>query len=120
MSKSFTRGFKRIVWAARFSGRGLRFALLQESAFQQECLLVLAAIPLSLWLGHTKVERALLLGSVLLLLVVELINSAIEATVDRFGDELHELSARAKDLGSAAVFMTILLAACTWGLILFT
>lgn len=120
MLDSLTRGFKRILWATRYSGRGLRFALLRETAFQQECLLALVAVPLGLWFGHTGVERALLVGSVLLLLVVELLNSGIEATVNRFGDCPHELSARAKDLGSAAVFIAIVLAACIWGLILFS
>lgn len=76
-------------------------------------------IPLALWLGENAIERALMIGSVLLVLVVELLNSAIEAVVDRIGTERHELSGRAKDQGSAAVFVALVIVVVTWGLMLF-
>jgi diacylglycerol kinase (ATP) len=75
-------------------------------------------MPLGIWLGQTGIERALLVGSLLLVLIVELVNSAIEAVVDRFGGEQHELSGRAKDIGSAAVFIALLNVAIIWGLVL--
>ena len=78
----------------------------------------MVVIPLGLWLGETGVERALLVGSWLLVMIVELLNSAVEATVDRFGPELHKLSGRAKDIGSASVLLSITLAATVWALIL--
>ena len=84
----------------------------------QELALCLVMIPLGVWLGQTGVERALLIGSLLLVLIVELLNSAIEAVVDRFGGEQHELSGRAKDIGSAAVFIALLNVAIVWGLVL--
>lgn len=100
--------------------QGLKAAYKHEEAFRQESIALLFAIPLGIWLGEGTVETILLIGSVLLVLIVELINSAIEATVDRFGGEHHELSGRAKDIGSAAVLVTTVLAAMVWLLILFT
>ena len=91
-----------------------------EEAFRQELLLSIILIPLALLLGETGVEKALLVGSVMLLLLVEILNSALEAVVDRFGEELHELSGRAKDMGSAAVFLAIVNLVVTWGLVLFS
>ena len=91
-----------------------------EAAFRQELLLAVVLIPLGLYLGHTGLERALMVGSVLLVLLVEILNSSIEAVVDRIGLERHELSGLAKDLGSAAVFLSLVMAAVTWGLILFS
>lgn len=97
---------------------GLRACWRHEAAFRQELLGLLLLLPLALYLGQTGVERALLIGSLLLVPLVELLNSALEAVVDRFGDERHELSGRAKDIGSAAVFLAILMAIVIWLLIL--
>jgi diacylglycerol kinase (ATP) len=98
--------------------RGFAAAWREEEAFRQECLLALVVIPLGLWLGSTGIERALLAGPMLLILVVELLNSAIEATVDRIGVERHPLSGIAKELGSAAVFVAFLLLILNWILVL--
>jgi len=107
------------LWkATRFSLAGLRAAYAQEKAFQQETWILLILIPLALVLGHTALERALLIASWTLVLIVELLNSALEATIDRIGPERHELSGRAKDLGSAAVFASVVLAAIVWFLVL--
>jgi len=107
------------LWKATlFSLAGLRAAYAREKAFQQECWVLLLLIPLAFLLGHTALERALLIASWVLVLIVELLNSALEATVDRIGPERHELSGRAKDLGSAAVFASIVLAAGVWLLVL--
>jgi diacylglycerol kinase (ATP) len=100
------------------SGRGLAGAFRDEAAFRQELCLAALVIPVGLWLGHSGVERALLVGPVLLILIVELINSAIEATVDRIGYEHHALAGLAKDLGSAAVFMSFVLLGGVWLLVL--
>ena len=113
-------GFKRLINAFGFSVQGLKAAYKHEEAFRQELIALVFAIPLGIWIGNGTIEIILLIGSILLLLIVELINSAIEATVDRFGGEHHELSGRAKDMGSAAVLVTTVLAAMTWLLILFT
>ena len=107
-------GWRRVVRAAGHSARGLRAAWQFESAFRQECVLFLLLSPLGLWLGHTWVEQALLVGSAALVLIVELLNSAIESTVDRVSMEHHELSKRAKDLGSAAVMLSLLLCTAIW------
>jgi diacylglycerol kinase (ATP) len=113
-----TGGLSRILKAFGYTFRGLCACYRHEAAFRQELFAALFALPLGLWLGADGVERALLAGSWLLVLIVELLNSAIEATVDRFGPEQHELSGRAKDLGSASVFLSIGLALMVWGLIL--
>jgi diacylglycerol kinase (ATP) len=110
-------GLKRILSATRNSMAGLREALRCEDAFRQELILALVLIPLAFWVGTGAVERALLIGSVLLVLIVELVNSAVEATVDRISFENHRLAKRAKDIGSAAVLLTLLNAALIWGLI---
>ena len=110
-------GVERIIKATAFSASGLRAAWVNEAAFRQECALVVVLIPIAFWIGSSAVERALLIGSCLLVLVVELINSAIEASIDRIGVEQHPLSRRAKDLGSAAVMMTLALTATVWLLI---
>ena len=89
-----------------------------EAAVRQELVCALFLIPLAVYLGNTKLDRLLLIGSVLLVILVELLNSAIEAVVDRIGSESHELSGRAKDMGSAAVFVALLLVVLTWGVIL--
>ncbi|WP_042799034.1 diacylglycerol kinase [Thioalkalivibrio sp. AKL19] len=118
MAHSGRRGLGRVLYAFGYSWRGLREAYLHESAFRQELALLAVLLPLAIWLGESGVERALLAGSALLILVVELLNSAVEAAIDRFGDERHPLSARAKDMASAAVLVSFLLAALVWGLIL--
>lgn len=111
-------GLRRILHATRYSLAGLRFAYRFESAFRQEVWLGVVAVPLGLWVGTSAAERFMLVGSVLLVLLTELLNTAIEAVVDRIGDEYHSLSECAKDAGSAAVFMSLLLLGLAWGLVL--
>jgi diacylglycerol kinase (ATP) len=108
----------RILKATIWSLQGLRAAWLYESSFRLEVYLFAVLAPLGWWLGAGPVERALLIGSMLLVLGIELLNSAIEAVIERFGDEFHELSGRAKDMGSAAVFVLMLNVLLCWGLIL--
>jgi len=115
MAKHGSRGFRRLVDATRYSVSGLRQAWRSEEAFRQESLLLLPAVPLALWLGEGPRDWALLLGSWILVLIVELLNTAIEYTVDRIGPEHHELAGGAKDMGSAAVMLSTLIAALTWG-----
>ncbi len=110
-------GVERIIKATAFSASGLRAAWVNEAAFRQECALAAVLIPIAFWIGPSAVERALLIGSCLLVLVVELINSAIETSIDRIGVDQHPLSGRAKDLGSAAVLMSLVLTATVWLLI---
>jgi diacylglycerol kinase (ATP) len=117
MGKPGNTGLRRIVNATFFSLAGLRAAWRDESAFRQELLLCMVLIPTGVWLGRTAVERALLIGSCMIVLIVELLNSGIEAVVDRVGAEHHRLSGQAKDLGSAAVFLSLLLVLVIWGLI---
>ena len=112
------RGTQDTIDAARASWLGLVGCFREEAAFRQELALAVVVIPLGLWLGHTGVERALLVSPMLLVLVVELLNSAIEATVDRIGLERHVLAGLAKDIGSAAVLMSFLLLAAVWLLVL--
>ena len=107
----------RVVRALGYSMKGLRAAYKRESAFRQELIMAAVLLPAGLWLGRDPVERVLLLGSVLVVLIVELLNSAIEATVDRGGKNWDKLAGRAKDMGSAAVLIALLLVALTWGLI---
>ncbi len=107
-----------MLMATRWSLQGLRAAWLHESSFRLEvCLCVLLA-PLALWLGQGPVQQILMIGSLLLVLAVELLNSAIEAVIERYGPEHHELAGRAKDMGSAAVFLMLGNAVLCWGLIL--
>lgn len=119
-NKPDNKGLRRILHATRYSLQGLRAALQHEAAFRQELLLFCLLLPPALWFGKSGTERALLVASLLLILIVELLNSAIEAVVDRIGPELHILAGRAKDIGSAAVFIALLNAAVVWLLILFT
>ena len=112
------RGPRRILLATKWSLQGLRFAWLYESSFRLEVYLLAVLGPLGLWLGQTSVERVLLVGSGLLVLGVELLNSAIEAVIERYGAEHHELAGRAKDMGSAAVFVLMINVVLTWALIL--
>ncbi len=110
---------ERIRRAFGYSLKGLRAAYKKESAFRQELILALVLVPLGLWLGNNAVERTLLIGSVLLVLIVELLNSAVEATVDRGGKDWNKLAGRAKDMGSAAVLVALLLLVATWGLVMY-
>jgi diacylglycerol kinase (ATP) len=112
------RGPRRILLATKWSLQGLRFAWLYESSFRLEVYLLAVLGPLGLWLGQTAIERVLLVGSGLLVLSIELLNSAIEAVIERYGAEHHELAGRAKDMGSAAVFVLMLNVIMTWALIL--
>ena len=107
----------RILKAAIWSLQGLRSAWLHESSFRLEVYLFLVLAPLGWWFGQTGVERALLIGSCLLVLSIELLNSSIEAVIERYGPEFHELAGRAKDMGSAAVFVLMLNVLLVWGLI---
>lgn len=111
-------GPARIQAALRNSLAGLQAAWINEEAFRQDCLLFLLGAPLGLWLGQTGIERALLVGVLFNVLIVELLNSAVESTVDRIGFERHELSGRAKDIGSAAVFVSLVFAGTVWLLVL--
>ena len=117
MGKPGNTGIRRIVNATFYSLAGLRAAWQHEAAFRQEVMLAVVLIPTGVWLGRTAVERSLLIGSCLLVLIVELLNSAIEAMVDRVGTEPHRLSGQAKDLGAAAVFVSLSLVLVVWGLI---
>ena len=118
MAGAQPRGWQRLVKAAGYSWAGLITAWRYEEAFRQEALLGAVLVPIALWLGDSAVERALLIGSLLLVVIVELLNSSIEAAIDRIGAERHELSGRAKDMGSAAVFIALLNAAAIWLLVL--
>ncbi|WHI15043.1 diacylglycerol kinase [Escherichia coli] len=113
-----TTGVTRIIKAAGYSWKGLCAAWRYEATFRQECILVLSALIISFWLDVDSVTRVLLIGSAMMVIIVEIINSAIEAVVDRIGSEHHELSGRAKDMGSAAVLITILVAIIIWGVLL--
>jgi len=108
----------RIIKATIWSMQGLRAAWLYESSFRLEVYLFIVLAPLAWWLGGTAVERVLMIGALLLVLGIELLNSAIEAVIERFGDEYHEIAGRAKDMGSAAVFVLMMNVLLTWGLIL--
>ncbi|KQW44792.1 MULTISPECIES: diacylglycerol kinase [unclassified Roseateles] len=108
-------GLDRIRHAAGYSLAGLNAAYSGESAFRQEVWLMVIATPLAFWLGNDWVQIALLIGSLLIMLIVELLNSAIEAAIDRVSFELHDLSKRSKDIASAAVLLSLLLAAGVWG-----
>lgn len=102
-----------------YSLQGLKKAYRSEMAFRQEVWLACILIPIGLFLGNGVVEKVLLCGSILFVLIIELLNSAIETVVDRIGTEKHELSGKAKDIGSAAVFLALMLCGLTWFLILF-
>lgn len=114
MGKPGNTGLLRILRATRYSAQGLAHAWRHEAAFRQEVVLTILLIPAALWLGTGPVETTMLIGSCLLVLVVELLNSAVEAAIDRHGDEFNELSGRAKDLGSAAVMLSLVLGAALW------
>lgn len=113
-------GLRRLVNALGWSMKGLQATFRHEQAFRQEVLLLILLAPMGLWLGDTGVERALLVGPLLIVLIVEMINSAIESVVDRVGTEKHQLSGRAKDQGSAAVLISLILVVMCWVLVLST
>lgn len=117
MPKPGYTGFKRVFKAAGYSADGLRSAWRYESAFRQECTLGLLLLPCAVMLAGTAVQLALLIGVCVLVLIVELLNSALEAAVDRIGEEPSDLARRAKDMGSAAVALSLALVWLTWGLI---
>lgn len=114
MGKPGNTGVRRIARATVYSVQGFAHAWRYEAAFRQEIALTALLIPAAFWLGRTVLETSLLIASCLIVLIVELLNSAVEAVVDRFGDELHVYSGRAKDLGSAAVFLSLVFLAMVW------
>lgn len=118
MDKTKNTGLKRVLRAALNSIDGLKAGWRNEAAFRQECVLVLVLTPAAFWVGESAVERSLLIGSCWLVLIVELLNSGIETIVDRVSTDHHTLSGRAKDLGSAAVLVSLVLAGLVWVLIL--
>jgi diacylglycerol kinase (ATP) len=115
VAKPGNTGIRRLLRATRYSAQGFAQAWQHEAAFRQELVLAIVLTPAAIWLGETVVAQALLIGVLLLVLVVELFNSAIEAAIDRHGDEHHELSGRAKDMGSAAVFVSLVIVLLVWG-----
>lgn len=112
-------GIRRLMNAFGYSLQGFAAAFKHEDAFRQEVFLALVLIPLAVYLGDTRVEQALMISSVLLVLIVELLNSAIEAAVDHTSIERHPLAKQAKDIGSAAVFIALIITAVVWGLMIF-
>jgi diacylglycerol kinase (ATP) len=112
------RGFTRLFHAFGNSLRGFIGAFREEAAFRQELALAVVVIPAGLWLGRNGIERALLVAPMIIILIVELLNSAVEAAIDRIGPEHHELSGLAKDIGSAAVFTAFVLLGAVWVLVL--
>lgn len=111
-------GLRRLYSALRYSMQGLRAAFRHEPAFREECLLSILIVPLALYLGDSGLERALLVGVWLQVMIIELLNSGIEAVVDRVGQEYHALSGIAKDVGSAAVLLSLVTAGLVWLLLL--
>jgi diacylglycerol kinase (ATP) len=118
MNHNQRTGFRRIVYATIYSIAGLRAAWRNEAAFRQECILALVLTPLGAWIGQDAVQRSLLIGTVWLVLIVELLNTAVESTVDRVGTDHHKLSGQAKDQGSAGVFVSLMLTLLVWGMII--
>lgn len=118
MAKPGNTGITRVFKAAGYSWQGLKAAWCHEAAFRQEVVLTLLLTPLACWLAKSNIELALLMGSLLLMLIVELLNSAVEAVVDRIGSDHHVLSGQAKDIGSAAVFVSLVNVVIIWLIIL--
>ncbi len=112
------KGLARIIDAAGYSWQGFTAAWKNEAAFRQELILCLILVPAAFWFGQSGTDIALMIGSLFIVLIAEILNSAIEAVVDRFGSEQHELSGRAKDMGSAAVFLALANVVITWLLVL--
>jgi len=119
MAKTGNKGFKRLTNATLFSIQGIKAAYQHEEAFRQEVFLLIGLIPAAIYFASTLAETLILICSILFVLVVELLNSAIEAVVDRISDEHHELSGRAKDMGSAAVSISLIICAGIWVSVLF-
>ncbi len=119
MPKPGATGITRIINAFGYSMRGIKAAYQHEAAFRQELALFIILAPAVFWLGNSGLEYAVLMGSLFLVLIVEILNSAIEAVVDRFGEELHELAGRAKDMGSAAVMFSLLNVLIIWSFIVY-
>lgn len=117
MANNNQGGIRRIRNAMFYSIDGLRASWKNEAAFRQESILCAIMIPIAFWVGSNAVERAMLISTCLLVIITELLNSAIEATIDRIGEDRHQLSGRAKDMGSAAVFISLWIAGITWALI---
>jgi diacylglycerol kinase (ATP) len=117
MGKTSVTGMKRVRNACVYSLRGIRLAWQHEAAFRQECLFALMMLPAAFWLGDNVIEYALLTGCLFIVLIAELLNSAIEAIVDRVSTDHHPLSGQAKDMGSAAVFFALALTVFVWGLL---
>ncbi len=109
---------ERLINATRYSLMGLKAAWTSEPAFRQEIILFIILAPLAIWLGDNGLERAAMIVSLFIVLITELVNSAVEATIDRIGEEIHPLSKKAKDIGSAAVFIALANVVVTWVLIL--
>jgi diacylglycerol kinase (ATP) len=118
MASTERRGLRQIIKAFGYSRQGLAAAWRHEASFRLEAQLLVLLIPLGIWLGASGVERALLIGSAMLVPAMELMNGGLEAIVDKTTPEQHELAGRAKDMGSAAVFICMLICAATWLLIL--
>ena len=110
-------GISRIIWANKYSWQGMQAAWRNEAAFRQELVLMAFMLPTAFWLGQTAVERIALIIPLFIVVITELLNSAIEAVVDRVGAEKHTLSGQAKDMGSAAVFFSLVTVAITWSLV---
>lgn len=111
-------GWRHLIHSTRYSLKGFKAAFINEAAFRQELVLCVLLVPLAWWIARTPVEWLLLVGSCVWVLVVELLNSAVETVVDRIGPEHHVLSGRAKDIGSAAVMLSLIMAGLTWGVLL--
>lgn len=119
MAKPGETGIKRIINAIGYSCLGLKAAYQQEAAFRQELVLIVVLTPVALYFGSSYADKAILIASLIFILLVEILNSAVEAVVDRFGDEHHTLSGRAKDMGSAAVFLAFVIAGLVWFSVLY-
>ncbi|MBF0187778.1 MAG: diacylglycerol kinase [Magnetococcales bacterium] len=119
MGKPGNKGIKRIINACGYSVQGIRAAWREEEAFRQETMMLVPVVIGGLWLGETVVQQVLLIGSWIMMMTVELLNSAIEAVVDRIGPEHHPLAGRAKDMGSAAVLLTSLVVLMLWGAVVY-
>lgn len=117
LTQAKKKGLQRLLYAFGYTFAGLKAAWISEEAFRQEIVLLLFVIPLGIWLGESGIQRAVLIGFYLNVPLAELLNSSIETIVDRIGEEHHALSGKAKDLGSAAVFVSICTAVITWSII---
>lgn len=119
MGKPNNTGITRIINALGFSKQGLQAAWMNEAAFRQELILAVILFPLAFFVGKSNIEIAILVMTLFIVVIAEIINSALEAVVDRISDEQHELAGRAKDMGSAAVFLALMMTAIVWLIILF-